>query len=517
MKSKKTKSSFLYLPLLLITRIAIEDIPDKYLNIIDEIIEIPIEQRIFISRIKKLLGIRSMFLTVQIFQKLIDNNPAGICILLENREIKYVNDTFSSIIEKKKEDIINKNIVEVFPEDIIDQYFNKRKKIDKSRSTIELQLKDKHKWLDIQSIESKYKNIKLSSLIIIDMSERIEQQQEIEYLSYKDKLTDLYNRRFFEEEMERLDTERQLPISVIMADLNGLKLINDSYGHKKGDELLKRTAEILEKSIREEDILARQGGDEFAFLLPRTSKKQTEKILKRIREEIQKSEDKKFPISIALGTATKNKSEQNLADVLKKADDKMYQNKLSESRSSKSNIVQGLLNALAAKSHETKEHSDRMRKLALDFGESLVLSNSELNRLSLLARLHDIGKTNISEKILNKPAELNKEEWKIVKNHSEQGYKIALASEEFAVVAEDIFAHHENWDGSGYPRNLDGEDISYLARIISIIDAYDIMIHDLPYSKAISKEEALAEIKRCSGTQFDPELADKFIEFIKNN
>ncbi|ADQ14505.1 diguanylate cyclase [Halanaerobium hydrogeniformans] len=514
---KKTKSSFLYLPLLLITRIAIEDIPDKYLNIIDEIIEIPIEQRIFISRIKKLLGIRSMFLTVQIFQKLIDNNPAGICILLENREIKYVNDTFSSIIEKKKEDIINKNIVEVFPEDIIDQYFNKRKKIDKSRSTIELQLKDKHKWLDIQSIESKYKNIKLSSLIIIDMSERIEQQQEIEYLSYKDKLTDLYNRRFFEEEMERLDTERQLPISVIMADLNGLKLINDSYGHKKGDELLKRTAEILEKSIREEDILARQGGDEFAFLLPRTSKKQTEKILKRIREEIQKSEDKKFPISIALGTATKNKSEQNLADVLKKADDKMYQNKLSESRSSKSNIVQGLLNALAAKSHETKEHSDRMRKLALDFGESLVLSNSELNRLSLLARLHDIGKTNISEKILNKPAELNKEEWKIVKNHSEQGYKIALASEEFAVVAEDIFAHHENWDGSGYPRNLDGEDISYLARIISIIDAYDIMIHDLPYSKAISKEEALAEIKRCSGTQFDPELADKFIEFIKNN
>jgi len=195
----------------------------------------------------------------------------------------------------------------------------------------------------------------------------------------------------------------------------------------------------------------------------------------------------------------------------------MYQNKLSESRSSKSNIVQGLLNTLSAKSSETKEHAMRMTNLAFHFGEELNFSNSELNRLSLLATMHDIGKTTISEEILNKPGSLSEEEWKIVKRHSEQGYKIATASEEFALIADEILTHHEKWDGSGYPNGLKGEEIPYLARNISIVDAYDVMTNERPYSKAISKEEALTEIKECAGSQFDPELAEGFIKIMKNN
>ncbi|MFN2341478.1 MAG: HD domain-containing phosphohydrolase [Halanaerobium sp.] len=308
-----------------------------------------------------------------------------------------------------------------------------------------------------------------------DISERKQKEREIKYLLYRDALTGLYNRRFFEEEMQRLDTKRQLPISLIMADVNGLKIINDSYGHDTGDQLLKKAAAILKNTVREEDILARQGGDEFAILLPNTTAAEVSKVLNRIN-----------------------------------------QNKLSVSRSSKSKIVQGLLNILEAKSSETKEHAVRMTKLAFDFGESLGLSNSELNRLSLLATLHDIGKTNINQQILNKPDRLNKREWEIMKNHSEQGYKIASSSEEFALVADDIFAHHEHWDGRGYPRRLKGEDIPYLARIITIIDAFDVMTHDRPYSKAMSVEKALQEIKSCAGSQFDPELAAEFIALIKN-
>ncbi|MFW6229784.1 MAG: HD-GYP domain-containing protein, partial [Halanaerobium sp.] len=285
----------------------------------------------------------------------------------------------------------------------------------------------------------------------------------------------------------------------------------------KGDQLLKKAAQILQEALREEDILARQGGDEFAVLLPETDKKESEKILKRIREEIKNTKHEKIPISIALGTATKNELEQDIKNVLKKADDNMYQNKLSASRSTKSNIVHSLLNVLSAKSYESKEHGIRMTKLAFDFGEKLDLSNSELNRLSLLATLHDIGKTNISEEILNKPGKLNNDEWEIIKKHSEYGYKIALASEEFAIVAEDIYAHHEHWNGSGYPRGLAGEDIPYLARIITLIDAYDVMTHQLPYSKAVSKEAALAEIKNCAGLQFDRSLAVSFIEMMKDN
>jgi diguanylate cyclase (GGDEF)-like protein/PAS domain S-box-containing protein len=340
-------------------------------------------------------------------------------------------------------------------------------------------------------------------------------EKRIRKLTYYDSLTGLYNRRFFEEEMQRLDTKRQLPISLIMADLNGLKIINDSYGHEKGDQLLKKAAAILKSSVREEDILARQGGDEFAILLPKTEQKKAKQVIKRIKSKIAAAETE-IPISIALGWATKNESEEQLTETLKKADDRMYQNKLSESRSSKSKIVQGLLNTLAAKSSETKEHAVRMTKLAFEFGEKLKLSNSELNRLSLLATLHDIGKTNISEKILNKPDKLTNNEWEIMKNHSEQGYKIASASEEFALVADEIYAHHEHWDGSGYPRELAGEDIPYLARIISIIDAYDVMTSNRPYSQAVSEKEALAEINECAGTQFDPELAEEFIKLRQN-
>jgi len=347
--------------------------------------------------------------------------------------------------------------------------------------------------------------------------ERVYNQKKLKYKSFHDSLTNLYNRNFFEEELQRLDTKRQLPLSIIMADLNGLKIINDSYGHEKGDEVLVKAAEILSGVLRNEDILARQGGDEFAVLLPKTNNQQLDKIIKRIQNKVAVDNKKEsIPVSIALGSAIKESPGQNINSILKEADDNMYQNKLSERRSSKSNIVQGLLNTLSAKSDETKEHAIRMTNLAFNFGNELGLSNSELNRLSLLATMHDIGKTTISEEILNKPGSLNEEEWKIIKKHSEQGYKIASATTEFSLIAEEIFAHHERWDGDGYPRKLKGDGIPFLARIISIIDAYDVMTNRRSYNEPVSKKEALAEISYCAGSQFDPELAGEFIEIMSD-
>ncbi len=157
------------------------------------------------------------------------------------------------------------------------------------------------------------------------------QKEKNEELSYRDQLTGLYNRRYFEEELKRLDTQRQLPLSIIMADLNGLKIINDRYGHEKGDEILKKTAEILKISLREEDILARQGGDEFVILLPQTDNKEAKKVLKRIRNNAKKTNKDDIPVSIALGTATKVDIEQDALETLKIADNKMYQNKSSMS------------------------------------------------------------------------------------------------------------------------------------------------------------------------------------------
>jgi len=247
-------------------------------------------------------------------------------------------------------------------------------------------------------------------------------------------------------------------------------------------------------------------------LLPKTSNQEAQKIVKRINAKERKVGKDQIPISIGMGVATKKENSENIREILKEADNKMYNNKLSESRSTKNKIVENLINTLGAKSSETKEHAIRMTKMAYDLGNNIGLSNSEINRLSLLATLHDIGKTTISEDILKKPGKLTKEEWELIKEHPQRGYKIASASEEFALISEDILSHHERWDGSGYPNGLRGEDIPYLARIISILDAYDVMTSNRPYSKAVSEDKALTEINDCAGSQFDPNLAQEFIE-----
>jgi len=339
--------------------------------------------------------------------------------------------------------------------------------------------------------------------------------QKILELTYKDSLTGLYNRRYFKHELLRLDTKRQLPISIIIADINGLKIINDSLGHDKGDELLIKSANVLKNIIRKKDILAREGGDEFAILLPKTKKEEAEEIINRVKQVAKVTKADALTVSIALGTATKKTIEENIFDILKKADNNMYQNKLSESKSTKNKIVKSLLSTLEVKSNETKEHAVRMTTLAMTFGKKLGLSNYELNRLALLSTLHDIGKTTIPEEILKKPGKLDAKEWEIIKKHPESGYRIANSSQEFALVAEAIYAHHEQWSGNGYPRQLAGEEIPYLARIISIIDAYDVMTNERPYKKAMSKKDALKEIEDCADYQFDPVLATQFIEMMQ--
>lgn len=205
---------------------------------------------------------------------------------------------------------------------------------------------------------------------------------------------------------------------------------------------------------------------------------------------------------------------ENIKDVIKVADKEMNHNKLLETNSANNKMVQGLLSALRAKSDETVEHTERMTALAQKFGESLGIHNSQLIRLELLATLHDIGKTSIPGDILTKKGSLNDKEWEMIKGHPSRGYKIAASTNEFSVVAEEILSHHERWDGSGYPRGLKSKEIPYLARIISIIDAFDVMTSGRPYQQGISKTEALEEIKDCAGSQFDPELSEKFIELM---
>ena len=312
--------------------------------------------------------------------------------------------------------------------------------------------------------------------------------------------------------MEELDTPEALPLAVIMADSNGLKLVNDTYGHAVGDEMLRAIGGILREVCGEKGILARWGGDEFVILLPRTSMAEAEGISRSIFERCRSTFVGDVPVSVSLGVAEKHAEEEKLLEILSRAEDDMYKRKLGESRSVRRGVVSALLKALGAKSHETEEHTRRMEMLALKIGERVGLPESELKRLSLVVILHDIGKIHVDEAILGKSGPLTPQEWEIMKKHPETGSRIARSTEDFAHVAEDILSHHERWDGTGYPRGLKGRKIPLLARITSVVDAYDVMTNGRPYKAPLSQAEALEECRRCSGTQFDPELVELFLE-----
>ena len=334
------------------------------------------------------------------------------------------------------------------------------------------------------------------------------------YLSCHDSLTGLFNRYFLEIEMQRLDTSRQLPISMIIADINGLKLINDTYGYNEGDKLIRNAAAVLKEICRKEDIITRWGGDEFIVLLPQTPPETALEISERIKTKCQQYNISSVPFSISIGTAAKTKAEEPLAKVQKVAEDRMYRHKLQNYREIKGALLKSVYRKLQDKSFETEDHIRRVRDISLKIGENLDLSQAELNRLAVLVLLHDIGKVKIFEDILTKKGLLDNEEWETIKMHPEAGCRIARATEEFAHVADDILSHHERWDGSGYPRGLKGEEIPLLARIMAVADAYEVMTSGRPYRRALAPAAAIGELKRCTGTQFDPKLVDIFVALL---
>jgi diguanylate cyclase (GGDEF)-like protein len=380
------------------------------------------------------------------------------------------------------------------------------------RRKAELLLADSNRELEEKvwqrTVQLEEANVQLKK----ELEDRRRNDERINYLSFHDKLTGLYNRAYFEEELARLDNERFLPVSLIIGDVNSLKLINDAFGHQQGDRFLVKAAEIIHQSCRKSDIVARWGGDEFAVLLPNTSSRSAVKICDKIRQSCRKSSKKPIQLSIALGTATKQDKNQDIERVLKNAEDWMYQYKMMEGKTVRSRVLSSLEKTLWETAYETEEHSKHLQKHLLKMALELKLSDAEIDDLMLLASFHDIGKIAISNTILSKPGRLTPKEWDAVKKHSEIGYRIALATPEITAVADSILHHHEWWDGTGYPRGLKGEKIPLASRLLSIADAYDVKRSVRPYKIAKSRTQALREMKEGTGRQFDPHLVKIFLK-----
>jgi len=349
-----------------------------------------------------------------------------------------------------------------------------------------------------------------------DITERKLMEEKLREMSLHDGLTGLYNRSFFEEELCRLAAPRYRPLGMIVCDLNGLKLINDTMGHTWGDHLLRAFAGMLRRCFRGSDVLARIGGDEFAVLLPESDLGVARECVQRIRREVEEhnQEGTELDISVAIGFAADGDTEADPQQLFKRADDVMYKEKLQQSYSSRSATVQALIKTLEARDFITDGHAGRMHHYVLELGRALSLSEDKLHDLQILARFHDLGKVGIPDHILFKPGRLTEEEFEEMKRHCEIGHRIALATSDLAPVADYILKHHEWWDGRGYPLGIQGEEIPLECRILSIVDAYDAMTSERPYKGAMSHEEAVRELRRCAGTQFDPRLVEEFIQLL---
>lgn len=449
-------------------------------------------------------------------ENLFNNIEEGFIAVDNDGYVITVNPVAMKILKCEKEDLYDHQISHCY------------KRVDpKTKEEIHFQLTDLHKnrhvllrnreGIEIPVEESVVPIFdayeKKTGLVVAfkDISEKLEKQREIEYLSYHDQLTGLYNRRFFEEELKRLNTKRNYPLSVIMFDVNGLKLVNDAFGHESGDLLLKTISSQLKETFRSDDIVARIGGDEFVALMPRTEEVELIKLIQRFKSQVGLHSVNRVPVSVSIGYSQMTQQDPTFATAFRLAEDHMYEDKLKQSANFKQQVLCSIENGLLENDPSQALHRDMVVFWSEFIGRQLEESNVRLEQLTLAARFHDIGKIAIApSSVLTSPVEKVDEEIQFMK-HPEIGYHILKSVDEYMEIAEWVLSHHEAWDGSGYPRGLKENEINFYARILSVAEGIGTALSD----NGDSITTAFENVKGLSGYKYDPDIVSALERAIK--
>jgi diguanylate cyclase (GGDEF)-like protein len=370
------------------------------------------------------------------------------------------------------------------------------------------------------------------------VDERVRAEEALKLQAATDSLTGLADHNALHDalaaEVER-SRRHGHSMAVLMMDIDALKLFNDTYGHQEGDRVLKQVAAALKRELRPHDVVGRYSGDEFMAILPETNRDEAVSCAKRLleavsREHVQPRMGQNLPLGLSMGLAVFPDDSRNKEELIAYADASLLEAKQLSggnlviarrepddtlaSRRTPFGVLDALVQAVDRKDRYTRRHSQQNAEYAVALGKSTGLSDGTVNALRVAGILHDVGKIGVPDEILRKPGPLTEEEFAIMREHVVLSNLIVHGVPNLQDVSDAVYAHHERWDGKGYPRSLEGKDIPLPGRIMALVDAYSAMILDRPYRVALSHDEAIAELRSCAGTQFDPSLVEPFIALI---